>query len=355
MIELKYYELYQKSKDIFSIRVELVDYANRYGIKSASIKFATTVKTVRKWVKRFKQNGKSGLYDESRRPKKNPNEMLAFWKFKILDECKRLKDNNKRIRAKRIKKVLNVPYSLPTILKVIKSNGYLKTKNTKKKRIKDLREMKRKYKAFEKIQVDIKELGDIVEFFPHLIDFKLPKYQFTAQCIRTGAMFISYGYEKSCTNATIFIIQLLEHLKKYGVRLEGNRIQTDNGCEFTTPWNSLKKSGFTKVLDMHNIIHRLIPPGASTYNSDVETSHRIIEEEFYGYEIIKSYDDFFKKAWEYSKYFNYQRENKYKGGSPLKIMKECNQNLDDKILDFKPLVLDEYLDFYKEYFLKNAN
>jgi hypothetical protein len=29
--------------------------------------------------------------------KKNPNEMLAFWKFKILDECQKIKDNNKKL------------------------------------------------------------------------------------------------------------------------------------------------------------------------------------------------------------------------------------------------------------------
>ena len=353
MIEINYYEYYKKSKDIFSIRVELVNYAMNHGIKPTARKFGTTVKTVKKWLNAFKNKGKNNLYNKSRKPKKNPNEMLPYWKFKILDECKRLNDNNKRIRAKRIQRKLEVPYSLPTILKFIKNNGYLKIKNTKRKRIKDLREIKQKYKAFEKIQVDIKELNDISEFFSHLIDFKLPKYQFTARCVKTGAMFISYGYEKSCSNATIFIIMLLKHLKKYGLRLEGNRVQTDNGCEFTTPWNSLKKSGFTKVIEKHNkMIHRLIPPGASTYNSDVETAHRLIEEEFYSYEIFNSYDDFLNKAWKYSRYFNYKRDNSYKGGSPIKIMKKCNQNLDHRILNFKPILLDNYSNFYQKYFLK---
>jgi transposase len=168
----------------------------KHGIKPAARKFSTTIKTVKKWINEFKKTGKVGLRDKSRKPKSSPNEMLPYWKFKILEECKRLKDNNKRIRAKRIKEKLAVPYSLPTILKFIKNNGYLKSKNTKKKRIKYLREIKQRYKAFEKIQVDIKELSDIPEFFGHLIDFKLPKYQFTARCIKTAGMFISYGYER---------------------------------------------------------------------------------------------------------------------------------------------------------------
>ena len=355
MVNINYYEIYQNSKDSFFIRLKIVESAKLIGIKPTARKYNTTNKTVKKWVKRFKLNGKAGLKDKSKKPVRSPNEILAYWKFKILEECKRLKDNNKRIRAKKIKDKLNIPYSLPTILKLLKKNDYLKTKNTKRKRNKDLRYIKKKYKAFEKIQVDIKELQDIPEFYSHLIDFKLPKYQFTARCVKTGAMFISYGYEKTCSNATTFIIMLLRHLKKYGVKLKGYRIQTDNGTEFSTPWNSLKKSGFTKVIENHNeMIHRLIPPGAKTYQSDVETSHRLIEEEFYSYEIIKSFEDFFNKAYQYSKNFNYKRHNFYKNGSPLKLLHQADSMIDKQVLNFKPKILDDYLDYYKKYFLKKG-
>jgi len=98
------------------------------------------------------------------------------------------------------------------------------------------------------------------------------------------------------------------------------------------------------------MIHRLLPPGASTYNSDVETAHRLIEEDFYSYEIINSYDDFFNKAWKYFKYFNYKRHNTYKGASPIKIMKKSNQYLDYRISNFKPIVLDNYSDLSQKYF-----
>lgn len=355
MANIDYYEIYKNSKDAFFIRLKIVESAKTIGIKPTAKKYNTTKNTVKKWLKKFNVFGKTGLKDNSKKPKKSPNEMIPYWQFKILEECKRLKDNNKRIRATKIKTRLQIPYSVPTVIKLLKKNGYFKVKNTKKKRIKDLREIKKQYKPFEKIQVDIKELQDIPEFYKHLIGFKLPKYQFTARCVRTGAMFISYGYEKTCSNATTFIIMLLRHLKKYGVKLKGYRIQTDNGTEFTTPWNSIKKSGFTKVIENHEeMIHKLIPPGAKTYQSDVETSHNLIEEEFYAYEIINSYEDFFNKAYYYSKYFNYKRRNAYKDGSPLKLLHKLDPNIDRRILNFKPKILDNYLDFYKKYFLKKG-
>jgi len=353
MTNINYYEIYKNSKDSFFIRLKIIESVKNIGIKPTARKYNTTKTTVKKWINRFNVGGKKAIKDRSKRPNNSPNQMLAYWQFKILEECKRLSDNNKRIRATRIKNKLQVPYSVTVILKQIKKNGYLRIKNTKKKRIKDLREIKQKYKAFEKIQVDIKELQDIPEFFHHLIDFKLPKYQFTARCVKTGAMFISYGYEKTCTNSTIFIIKILKHLKKYGIKLKDNIIQTDNGTEFSSGWQSIKKSGFTKVIEDHNkMIHMFIPPGISTYNSDVETAHRLIEEEFYAYEIIESYDDFFNKAWIYSKHFNYSRNNCYKGASPYKILKNNEVPINSGILNFKPIVLDNHLDFYQKYFLK---
>ncbi len=58
--------------------------------------------------------------------------------------------------------------------------------------------------------------------------------------------------------------------------------ETDNGTEFTAPWNSLEKTLFTKIIECSlTSTHKTIPAGAKTYQSDVESSHRLIEDEFY--------------------------------------------------------------------------
>lgn len=69
----------------------------------------------------------------------------------------------------------------------------------------DLREVKNGLKAFEKIQIDIKELKDIPKYYPY-IRKGYPGYQFTARDVRTGLCFISYGYEKRATNSGIFAL-----------------------------------------------------------------------------------------------------------------------------------------------------
>jgi len=58
-------------------------------------------------------------------------------------------------------------------------------------------------------------------------------------------------------------------------------IQTDNGKGFTTWWDSPRSTLFEKVCDHYGASRRTIPFGASTYNSAVESSHRIIEDECY--------------------------------------------------------------------------
>jgi hypothetical protein len=46
-----------------------------------------------------------------------------------------------------------------------------------------------------------------------------------------------------------------------------------------------------------------IPPGATTYQSDEETVHRLIEDEFYPIEEFYSGNDFFKKTIFYQIFF----------------------------------------------------
>ncbi|MCD6531151.1 hypothetical protein J7K99_01740 [bacterium] len=47
------------------------------------------------------------------------------------------------------------------------------------------------------------------------------------------------------------------------------------------PARSTRHSRFEQALVRYGVKHRLIPPGFPTYNSDVETFHRIVEDEFY--------------------------------------------------------------------------
>lgn len=55
---MDYYASYKNSKDPSLLRKELVSYALKYGNKKAAQQFQTTVKTVRKWRKRWQEKKK---------------------------------------------------------------------------------------------------------------------------------------------------------------------------------------------------------------------------------------------------------------------------------------------------------
>ena len=61
----------KNAKDKKLFRMQLVTYAQEHGNKPAARKFNTTVKTIRKWRKRFETMGYGGLADMSCAPK-NP-------------------------------------------------------------------------------------------------------------------------------------------------------------------------------------------------------------------------------------------------------------------------------------------
>lgn len=343
-MDITYHNLCINYKHIEQIRLDIVKYAIENGKKAAALHYKTTIKTVRKWVKRYElSKSRIALTNLSRARKTQNMQITAKYMEQIIAYAQKAVTNNKRLKASYCKKELNCPYSLKTVLKVLHTEGFLKKKRHKKHdRKKDLRAIKSNFKAFEKIQIDIKYLDDISEFYKDYKQYNFPRYQLTARDVKTGALFIGYAIEKSRTNTVLFLHTLIEHLKNHNVDLKNITIQTDNGTEFITGFNSKKDSVFTQYINTVCKKHTLIPPGACTYNSDVETSHRWIEEEFYSQKYFTSKDDILNQAFDYVKSFNFKRYNTYKGGTPYDILHTDNIDniLNDNVLIFKPVILD---------------
>lgn len=338
-MDLSYHEIYQNYKSPINFRFEMVKYALKNGIKPASRQFQTTVKTVKKWVKRYKRNlNSSSLKDKSKARKTQKNEITKHWKARIIQYANRAITNNKRLKAAYIKRDLKVPYSLNTVIKVLRTEGFWKRKKPKKtERKKDLRAIKSNLKAFEKIQIDIKYLDDIPEYFHDYIRYKLPRYQITARDVKTGALFVGWAREKTVTNTCLFLNYLLDHLEKQGVDLKQITVQTDNGKEFYAGFESLANSAFTKLVKARCKDHKLIPPGAKTWQSDVETSHNLIENEFYSVGYFEGENDVLKQLKTYVYWFNCKRFNAYKGGSPKDFL---DDNFTPSVLKLDPIIAD---------------
>lgn len=349
MICLKYYEFYRTSKDTYSLRLRMVQDALKNGIKPTARSYATTVKTVKKWLARYAEHKKAGLKEQSRRPHSCPHELKPYWRFKLIDECTKLKEKGKRKSAAAFRRDLRIPASLPTVLKVLKAAALYRGRRRVVEKKRDLREAKSRLRAFEKLQLDVKYLTDIPEMYGELHRYDLPPYQFTARCVRTGALFLSYAREKSVTNAAVFMLMLEKHLAAHGVSLKDAVIQTDNGTEFTSAWNSGKTSTFTYLVTRAaQARHHLIPPGAKTWQSDVESSHRLIEEELYAAVPFTSREDFLRKAALYARHFNRERYNTYKKGTPEELARLTYPQIPQEVFLFQPVLLDSLLDSVKD-------
>ncbi len=59
-------------KSAYNHRLRLVAYARQHGIKPTARLFQTTVPTVRKWLRRYQQQGPRGLIELSRAPHHQP-------------------------------------------------------------------------------------------------------------------------------------------------------------------------------------------------------------------------------------------------------------------------------------------
>jgi hypothetical protein len=188
----------------------------------------------------------------------------------------------------------------------------------------------------------VKHLYDIPEFYPVMKLLHLPEYELTARDIISGTTFISYADENTTTNAGIFAEYVIEHLKYYGVDVTKVEFQYDNGSEFIG--NVSKKEGktpFQNRIDFHKLSHGRIPVASPTFNSDVESFHRIVEQEFYSCETFENHIQFFAKAYSYLLFYNYFRPNSWKENQcPWAIVQKAIPEINKNVLNLKPIHLD---------------
>lgn len=336
-----YYEIIKmiKKNDKHNFRMNVVRYALDKGISESARAFETTRKTVRKWRDRYQTEGIKGLEEKSRAPKRIPHKMKPAAEKKI----KELREDHEGWGAWRLKDRYGLKESEAAIHRVIRQAGLVKKKKKKRQVRNDLREIKAQMKAYEKIQWDTKDLSDIPKYYTHMRKIGIPRYQYTARDVRSGALYTSYGESNNSTNMGIFANYVLKHLKKCGVEVEGIEHQSDNGAEFQKTKISPKIGAFETAVVRYGGKYVTIPPRACTWQSDVEISHRLIEDELYSCEDYTNQEAFYGKAYAYQIYFNHHRKNRYKGAMPIEIIKE--NNISEQVLNLPPILLDEWVPY----------
>jgi hypothetical protein len=326
----RYFDLVREMKDAYNHRLRLVESARQHGIKATARLFATTVPTVRKWLRRFQQHGPSGLVARSRAPHHQPLQTPSSLEGPLVAWRKTLPT----FGARRLIREFDLPISHGALERIWRVHGLLHKRRRKYQRKQDLAHIKAQWALFQQISADTKDLDDIPHYWPQAQHLGLPAIQYTAREVRSGALFWAFAEKRSAAASAVFASRIQQHLDRYGVSLRDLVWQTDNGGEF--------KGDFPTVLGASQ--HVRIPPAAHTYQSDVETVHRLEEDEFFDLEEFSGRADFLAKVYTYQLYFNIARPNSHKENlSPWQIIERLAPRSPLQICLLPPVFLDYYL------------
>lgn len=298
-------------------------YQDLGSITKASKKLGISRSTIYRWIYRYNQEGKSGLSDKSRRPKKLANQKVDLnLEEEILLVRKKRNWGPQRIstfffRKKRIK------VSPMTIWRVLSMHNVKPVLKRRKKN-----DYKRYDKSIpgERIQMDVTKLR--------------PKaYQFTAIDDCTRLKVIRVYPNKRADSAVDFLGEVLDSFP-----FPIQRVQTDWGTEFFN-------FKFQEELHEHFIKFRPIKPKSPHLNGKVERTQQTDKSEFW--RLIDLTDlslDLKLLAKEWETFYNYKRPHSSLGGkSPWQKFKEA-----EKRVPIQPEVTDLFWESNEQVYARNA-
>jgi len=334
-----YFDLIREMNNAYNHRLRLVESARQRGLKPTARLFRITVPTVRKWLRRFQRGGPSALREKSRAPHHCPHKTPPPVERAVVA----LRQTLPTFGAARLRREFDLPVSPEAMQRIWREHGLLKKRRRKYQRKQDLAAIKATWRPFQQISADTKDLGDIPRFWPQAERLGLPGVQYTAREVRSGLLFLAYAHRRSAAASEVFAARIQRHLHRYGVSLRDLVWQTDNGSEFVGQYNPAgPRTGFPAALGDSQ--HVRIPPGAHTYQSDVETVHRLVEDEFFDLEDFSSRGEFLAKATTYQLYFNLARPNSHKENqTPWQILERVAPRSPLHLCLLPPVFLDYYL------------
>jgi transposase len=320
----------------FALRLEMVFYARRHGIRPAERRFAASRNTVRKWLRRFEEKGKAGLVEQSRAPKNCPHKTHPNTERKIIRVRRQT-----NFSPRRLKDEFEIHASVGAIARIIRQHALGKKQRRKPHRkTADRRAEKLALPPFTYLQMDTKDLSDIPNYRRFIHQLGLPRYQFTIRDCTTGAQFLDYAPEATVHYAALTAKRALKHLQHCGVDLGLVKMTTDNGSEFSGNRLDHSDRGFVHAVQAGcGIRHIFNPPHSPNSNPDVESAHNTIEHEFFDLETFSSFEEFKSKVTAYQNYYNIARLNYSKGKrSPLDILVEKQTSITETIFLLPPSV-----------------
>lgn len=273
-------------------RLSLINYANKYGVSKAAVKYKTNRQYIYRWKRRYDGSIES-LRDRSRRPHHHPNQHTPA-EIKLISDMRRRNPDAGLVVfwAKLMRR--GYSRSIPGLYRFLRKQGSMAVHPPNPKYIpKPYEQMA--YPG-QRIQVDVKFVPSACLKNSAVIGKQF--FQYTAIDEYSRWRFVEAFEEHNTYSSALF----LQHLvKAFPVPIEC--VQTDNGTEFTNRFTSHRDRPtlFQARLAQYGIMHKLIRPYTPRHNGKVERSHRKDNERFYATHLFYSFGDFAKQLQVYNR------------------------------------------------------
>lgn len=333
-----YYAMICADDPKFALRHNLVNHALKHGIRATARIFECTRLTVRKWLRRFKEQRNRGLIAQSRTPKSCPHKTLEAMEKKVLA----LRRKTPGFGSRRLIEEFELKIGHNALDRILREHQLTRKPKRRHKRKNDLRAVKAAYEPFTRFQMDVKYLTDIPFYWPQMQANGLPRFQYTIRELSCGAQFLAYSNELSKTYATFAIDRFLAHLKAHKVDTSKVTIQSDLGAEFDGDTVHYRPESFHLTIEQKwKASHRFNPPACPNANADVESVHATIETELFDAQVFISRQDFFAKTATYQLWYNVARKNRSRQNkNPADILALKAPMISPKIFLLHPIPLE---------------
>ena len=345
MADLAYREVYRMTTP--QARKKMVATYQETGSISATARtWHTTRQTVRKWVRRYEQEGEAGLVDGSHRPHRCPRRVSEEIEQQVIAAREKTKYGRQRLALYLRRQGVEV--SPDTIRHILRRHG-LVAKRAKRKALYPAAWSWEQEEPFQLIQVDTKDVRDKgalgTERVTHLDRGRLPRYQWTACDGRSRIRLLAYSHALNSTNGMAFLIVVTLWLRAHGITSEIT-FQTDWGQEFGGDNPDRIARLEAKFLKPLRAQLRRYPLGRKGYNGRVERSHRTDDEEFYRPYLTQIQDvpHWVRMAAHWVYFYNVMRPHTGKGmddRTPLDVLRQLGYHGGDSIAYMPPIILDD--------------
>ena len=275
-------------------------------------------RSLKYWLKAYREQGIDGLNNHSTRPKTQPNETPIWIKEKILDVRSDYGEAAIKIHWKLEKEGIDIHER--TVGKILKTEGLTRKYRTRKQ-----------YPPKTKTPLLPGELVEIdIKYVPKLVNGRR-YYQFTAIDCATRWRYLEVMYDYGNLASIKFLAKLIS-VAPFSIKA----IKTDNGPNFTNRYTGYSKSSDPFNPKLHpldiecqglGITHYLIDPGKPAQNGMVEKSHASDQASFYDRIKYETIDELSYQIRLWNMYYNDLEHCGLNGLTPNEALKLKVQNV----------------------------